>query len=91
MTLEPFDYVAHRTTFDRLRAAIFDVLTPIDRAFLVSFEAGDPDWSLFPFPDAQHLPGVQWKLLKIRKLKAANPRKHADGVVQLSRGLDRHR
>ncbi|MFZ4604349.1 MAG: nucleotidyl transferase AbiEii/AbiGii toxin family protein [Caulobacterales bacterium] len=90
MTLEPFDYAAHRTTFDRLRAAIFDGLTPIDRAFLVSFEAGDPDWSLFSLMDTQHLPGVQWKLLNIRKLKAANPSKHADGVVQLARALDQH-
>lgn len=87
MTLEPFDYEAHCATFERLRAAIFEALTPNDCAFLVSFEGGDPDWSLFPLPDAQHLPGVQWKLLNVRRLRTANSDKHADGVAALTRAL----
>lgn len=38
--------------FDRVRreliAKIHDLLSPQDKAFLVSFKSGDPDWALFP-------------------------------------------
>lgn len=88
MTLHPFDYSAHRETFTRLHRAIRSALSHDDRAFLISFEQGDPDWSLFPAPDAEHLSGVQWKLLNIRKLKSANPAKHAAGIEALKLVLD---
>jgi hypothetical protein len=31
-------------------------LTDADRSFLIGFEAGDPDWSLFPVAGAERLP-----------------------------------
>ncbi len=88
MTLQPFDYSAHRETFTRLHRAIRSALTDDDRAFLLSFEHGDPDWSLFPTPHAEQLSGVQLKLLNIRKLKGANPAKHAAGITALKLVLD---
>lgn len=39
-----------------------------DRAFLLSFKAGKPDWSLFEVPHLKDLPGIQWKLKNIEKL-----------------------
>ncbi len=90
MTLKAFDYSAHRETFTRLHRAIRSTLSHDDRAFLMSFEQGDPDWSLFPAPDAEHLSGVQLKLRNIRKLKNANPAKHAAGIEALKQVLDEH-
>ncbi|GAA0584518.1 nucleotidyl transferase AbiEii/AbiGii toxin family protein [Rhizomicrobium electricum] len=83
MTLEPFDYDCHQATFERLRHDIHAALNTEDRAFLMSFEAGEPDFSLFPLPGLQALPAVQWKLLNIRKLKQSNPTKHAKTLTAL--------
>lgn len=83
MTLQPFDYQAHQETFTRLHQNIRLAFTAHDRAFLLSFEQGDPDWSLFPLPEAEQLSGVQWKLLNIRKLKNANHDKHVAGIAAL--------
>jgi hypothetical protein len=87
MTLEPFDYAAHTETFLRLVHMIQSALTADDRKFLVSVEAGDPDWGLFVYASLVHLPAVQWKLLNIRKLKESNPVKHAEGVDALKKAL----
>ncbi len=87
MTLEPFDYAAHTETFRRLVQMIQGALTADDRQFLVSFEAGEPEWNLFPHASLTDLPGVQWKQLNIRKLKESNPVKHAQGVDALKKVL----
>jgi hypothetical protein len=47
MTLLPFDYAVHEATFAELTAKVKASLTPTERAFLLSFEEGSPDWSLF--------------------------------------------
>lgn len=87
MTLEPFDYTAHTETFRRLVAAIQSSLTDADRAFLVSFEAGEPEWDRFPHASLASMPGAAWKLLNIRKFRDANPAKHQEGVDALKEVL----
>ena len=61
MTLEPFDYDTHRVTFERLRHELHAVLNAANRAFLLSFEAGERDYALLTLPGLQDLPGVQWQ------------------------------
>lgn len=43
--------------------------TDDDRAFLQSFEAGDPDWDRFPIAALAELPAPQFKLMNIRKFR----------------------
>lgn len=62
-------------------------LTRTEREFLIGLKAGEPDWSLLPFPSLQHMPAVRWKLEDIRKLKQSNPRKHADLLATLEKKL----
>jgi hypothetical protein len=83
MTLLPFDYAAHEATFAQLTAAVRASLTPTERALLLSFEEGSPDWELFPAAGAERLPAPRWKLLNIQKLRSDNPAKHAAGLKAL--------
>lgn len=51
--------------------------------FLLSLHDAEPDFELIGLPEALHLPAVQWKLLNLRKLKAENPKKHAQQRAML--------
>ena len=46
-----------------------------ERRFLLSIKAGEPDWDLLGIPGIEMLPGIQWKLLNIRKLRR-RPARH---------------
>lgn len=83
MTTIPFSYDDHVATLDRLTETIHAQLTADDRAFLVSFEAGDPAWERFPIAGLADLPGPQFKLLNVRKFRADKPKKHAEGLASL--------
>ena len=85
MTLEPFDYHAHTATFQRLVQTIRTAMTAADKQFLLSFASAEPEWGLFPQNNLASLPGVQWKLLNIRKLKETSPAKHAQSVDALAK------
>ena len=50
-------------------------MTKEDKAFLVSFEMGEPDWTKFELPYFKDYPSVQWKLINLLKLKKQNPAK----------------
>jgi len=87
MPFEPFTYDDHRETFDRLAVAVQTSLGDTDRAFLISFETGDPDWRLFPLESLQTLAGPQWKLRNLRHLRDTAPERHARGVEALKEAL----
>jgi hypothetical protein len=57
-------YDARKKLFSKLD----DKITDKDRRFLLSFKKGEPRWSLFAHPEAQHLPAVRWKLINIQKM-----------------------
>ena len=40
------------------------------RRFLLSFEAGAPDWSLLDAPNAARLSAVQWRMANLARLDA---------------------
>ena len=46
-----------------------------DKAFLVSFEMGQPEWEGYEFEYFKDYPSVQWKLMNLLKLKKQNPAK----------------
>lgn len=66
------------------RIAIVDAIVgnmPADhRRFLVSFEVGEPDWSLLAIPKVDKLPAVRWRQQNLGKL---TKNKRIDLVAQL--------
>jgi hypothetical protein len=58
-----------------------------DRAFLLGFKQGKPDWRLFPLENLRKMPAVQWKLSNIQKLIRHNPSKHTEQMKALEMRL----
>ena len=76
MTFVEFTYEDYEQTRKRLIEAIQQHLSDTEKKFLLGFENGEPDWSLFPVKNAKDLPAVKWKLHNIQKLKKFNRIKH---------------
>jgi hypothetical protein len=70
-----------------MKTVVLAALTEADRAFLLSFENGEPDWTLFPSDSLPRLPAPQWKLHNIRYLRNTDSERHAKGVVALQAAL----
>jgi len=79
--------VRTQATLERLVTALRGSFTDDDRAFLLSFEAGDPDWSLFPIAALDELPAPQFKLMNIRKFREASPERHKAALNALEKSL----
>jgi predicted nucleotidyltransferase component of viral defense system len=71
-------------TRDELIALIVDGMPKDHRVFLISFERGEPDWSLLGLPAAASLPAVRWRQLNLDRLSAA---KRAALVASLEAAL----
>ncbi len=84
MTKDPVkldDLLAARTT---LVEAIVGRMPEKHRRFLVSFERGEPDWSLLDLKKIDRLPAVKWRR---QNLDAMTKNKRAELVAQLERVL----
>jgi Nucleotidyl transferase AbiEii toxin, Type IV TA system len=66
--------------------AIGQLLTEDQKAFLLSFKSGDPQWDLLEHAIASELPAVQWKLRNIRKM---SPARRAQALSRLEKVLYR--
>ena len=51
---------------------------------LVSFKAGEPDWSLLGVPNAENLPAVRWRMENLVKV---NPKRRAELLENLQEAL----
>jgi predicted nucleotidyltransferase component of viral defense system len=89
MAFTPFSYADFEASRDALVQTIRRSWTDSDRAFLLGFKKGDPDWGLLPLVDLSRMPAVQWKLANIRKLVTQNPLKHAEQLKALEIELAR--
>lgn len=87
MTDEPFSYEDYECTRRQLHKYVSEGLTTNDKQFLVSFEAGEPDWSLCAAGNLNDYPSVQWKLLNLAKLRKQNPAKLQTEVERLKTAL----
>ncbi len=85
MTDIPFTYENYETAREQLIAFVNSMLSEEDKAFLVSFEEGDPQWEKSAYSDFRDFPSVQWKLLNINKLKTQNSAKHRQEEERLKR------
>lgn len=87
MTQTPFDYATHQSTYRQMHGGILTSMTEAEKQFLLGFEAGEPDWTLFAVPAIESLPAVRWKLLNVQNFKQADPARHARSVDKLVRLL----
>jgi predicted nucleotidyltransferase component of viral defense system len=87
MAFIPFTYDDYEATRLRLNAAIKASLTEQDKAFLLSFKEGNPDWSLIDIPNLAAMPAVQWKLQHIQALRQSDPDRHAGLLKTLAERL----
>lgn len=71
MTREPLAVADLEATRERLLSRLRALMTPQDKAFLLSIKSGTPDWTLFPHAVVADLPAVQWKLHNIQQMKPA--------------------
>lgn len=63
---------------------LLDGLTDEQKEFLLSFQQADPQWDLIPIDHLKELPGVEWKLINIRKMddeKHKETRKKLEDVL----------
>ena len=65
---------------EALIADIVGKMPAAHRKFLISFEEGEPDWSLLGLANVQDLPAVRWRQQNLDKL---SPEKRAALVAQL--------
>ena len=85
MTDTDFSYEEFEETRTKLIADVNAMMTSEDKAFLVSFEMGEPDWSIFEFPYFRDYPSVQWKLFNLLKLKKQDSTKLRAKAERLQR------
>jgi predicted nucleotidyltransferase component of viral defense system len=89
MTVEPVPFEALREARDRLLVEIqVRVRKAAPSAFLRSFFALEPDWSLLKLPsDVARLPAAQWKLQNLERLRAEQPQKFKEQLEKLGEVL----
>jgi predicted nucleotidyltransferase component of viral defense system len=85
MTDIPFTCEDYENSREQLIAFINSILTGEDKAFLVSFEEGTPQWNNSEYNDFKNFPSIQWKLFNINKLKTQNSEKHKQEVERLKK------
>lgn len=83
MTDIPFSYEEFENTRNELIRDVNALVTPEDKAFLLSFESAEPDWDNFEFGYFRDYPSVKWKLQNLGKLKSTNPDKLAAEALKL--------
>lgn len=87
MAFEPFSYDDYLAARIALNKTLRDTIDADDKAFLLSFKGGTPDWSLTAIPVMQEMPAIRWKLANIQKLKAQQPDKHGIMLAALAERL----
>lgn len=86
MTQEDVPLEALYAAREELIARIVGEMPESHRSFLLSFEGGEPDWTLLSLPGADTLPAVRWKIDNLAKLPGA---KHAVLLGELEKALGR--
>ena len=84
MTAEPVALEELIAAREALIASIVGQMSEHHRRFLISFERGEPDWSLLDVPIASDLPAVRWRQRNLDTLAAGE---RATLVSQLERAL----
>lgn len=84
MTEQAVELADLESTRVQLVNLINSSLTHNERAFLLSFKARKPDWSLLGLPGVENLPAIQWKQINLAKMA---PGKHEQAYLLLQQVL----
>lgn len=68
MVANPISLKELYDTRAELIEAIRSQVTSDEKEFLISLQQGNPEWSLLGVPNVEKFPGIQWKLLNVRKI-----------------------
>jgi len=85
MALAPVTFDELLNVQTKLPRLIVSSFTAQEKEFIVSIKEAQPKWELLGLPGIDRLPGVQWKLMNIRKM---DKRKHAVMLDKLKKILD---
>ena len=67
----------------RLRAELSKRLATRQKNFLLSLVRAEPEWSLLDCQHVSELPGIQWKLLNLRKFRDQKPEAFAEQIRRI--------
>lgn len=84
MTDIPFSYEQHCETLKKLKSDLLQKLIPFYN-FINDFVQLKADFSKSPFPDAEKLPSIQWKLHNLNILKEKNSEKFKQQSKELEK------
>jgi len=84
MSAIEFSYDGYEATRLQLIETIQSSLNESDKAFLLSLNGLEPDWSIYDF---QVFPSVKWKLLNLEKFKTENPEAYQQQLSELDKVL----
>lgn len=68
MTTDDVEYDELVAVREQLVQSINNTMTENEKKFLLSIKQGQPEWDLIPVQGIDQLPGIQWKLINIRKM-----------------------
>lgn len=71
MTQNPVTPAELEGVRNQLVAALRHGITADERTLLLSFKAGCPDWTLFPYPHVADLPAIKWKQKNLQKISGS--------------------
>ena len=74
-------------TRERIIVEVVGNMPQDHKEMLVSFEDGEPDWSLLGVPGAENLPAVKWRMDNLAKLVARDPERHGELLESLKGAL----
>lgn len=84
MTREEIPLEVLCETRERLVSLINIGLDADEKRFLLSLMLREPEWDTLGIPHLRELPGLQWKLINIRRM---DPRKRAEAQAKLLKVL----
>lgn len=87
MTVEPINLDDLLSARKRMIDDIQARLNGNAAEFLMTLQAGEPDFTVIGLPQAADLPAIKWKILNLKKLIADNPDKHRTQTEILMRLL----
>jgi hypothetical protein len=83
MTSEPISLVELTVALDSLMVCLVTAMPEPHRRFLVSFERGEPDWTLLDLDFVNELPAVLWRQQNLDRLSTTKRRELVENLTRI--------